>query len=46
LVVNKGFGKDFPGRLGRALAEEARVYLAWLADNDSCRDMPEDWEPA
>jgi hypothetical protein len=25
LVFNKGFGKDFPGRLGRALAEEARV---------------------
>jgi hypothetical protein len=30
----------------RALAEEARVYLAWLADHDSCADMPEDWEPA
>ncbi len=29
----------------RALAEEARVYLAWLADHDSCADMPEDWEP-
>lgn len=29
-----------------ALADEARTYLAWLADHDSCADMPEDWEPA
>lgn len=29
-----------------ALADEARTYLAWLADHDSCDDMPEDWEAA
>jgi len=28
-----------------ALADEARTYLAWLADHDSCADMPDDWEP-
>jgi hypothetical protein len=27
------------------LAHEASVYLAWLADHESCADMPEDWEP-
>lgn len=27
-----------------ALADEARTYLAWLADHESCADMPEDWE--
>ena len=29
-----------------ALADEARTYLAWLADHESCADMPDDWEPA
>lgn len=33
-------------RQSLALADEARTYLAWLADHESCADMPEDWEPA
>ena len=28
-----------------ALANEAAIYLAWLEDHHSCRDMPTDWEP-
>ena len=28
-----------------ALAHEASVYLAWLANHHSCRYMPQDWEP-
>lgn len=29
-----------------ALAEEARVYLSWLEEHETCSDMPEEWEPA
>ena len=28
-----------------ALAHEASVYLEWLANHQSCRHMPQDWEP-
>ena len=28
-----------------SLADEARTYLAWLEDHESCANMPEDWEP-